>query len=100
MRNRLGTLDTKNNQAMEEAMSELSGRIGFRMIHGLTERVIYRELFLKGLTLLDLRDVGEEVKLSMSHIAARQEVAQLVSALGLGGERGGSAVENTGRTAP
>ena len=63
--------------ATETALEDLANRIGFRLVVGFTERVIFRELFLMGLTLLDLRDVGADIKLSMSHIAARQEVAQL-----------------------
>jgi chromosome partitioning protein len=57
-------------------------------------------LFPKGLTLLDLRDVGDEVKLNMSHIAARQEVTQLVTALGVEGDNVANSLMNTGRTAP
>jgi chromosome partitioning protein len=45
--------------------------------------VIFRELFLRGLTLLDLRDVGGAQRLNMSHVAARQEVRQLLLAIGL-----------------
>ena len=95
MRNRLGTLDSRNNQAVETALVELSERLSFRVVPGLTERVIYRELFPKGLTLHDLRDVGDEVRLTMSLIAARQEVAQMVSALGIGADVNSS--ESTGR---
>ena len=98
MRNRLGTLDSRNNQAVETALVELSERLFFRIVPGLTERVIYRELFPKGLTLLDLRDVGDEVRLTMSLIAARQEVAQMVSALGIGADVNSS--ESTGRNGP
>ena len=98
MRNRLGTLDSRNNQAVETALVELSERLSFRVVPGLTERVIYRELFPKGLTLLDLRDAGDEVKLTMSLIAARQEVAQMVSALGIGADLNSS--ESTGRNGP
>jgi len=85
---------------MEQALGELSERVGFRIVPGLTERVIFRELFPKGLTLLDLRDVGDDVKLNMSHIAARQEVTQLVTALGVEGNSIANSPENTGRTAP
>lgn len=95
MRNRLGTLDSRNNQTVEKALDELSERLSFRVVPGLTERVIYRELFPKGLTLLDLRDVGDEVKLTMSLIAARQEVTQVVTALEIG--INGNSSENTGR---
>ena len=64
----------------------------------LTERVIYRELFPKGLTLLDVRDVGDKVKLTMSLIAARQEFTQMVSALEIGANVNSS--ESTGRNGP
>ncbi len=83
MRNRLGQLDSRNQKAMDKAMGELSKRIGFRIAPGFSERVIFRELFLDGLTLLDLRKKGASIKLSMSHIAARQEVRNLLTAIGL-----------------
>ena len=38
--------------------ASLSKRVGFRVIPGLSERVIFRELFPKGLTLLDLAAIG------------------------------------------
>ena len=38
---------------VSEALDQLAKRVGFRIIPGLGERVIYRELFPKGLTLLD-----------------------------------------------
>ncbi|MEY4698551.1 MAG: chromosome partitioning protein ParA, partial [Pseudomonadota bacterium] len=41
-----------------------------------------RELFPRGLTLLDLRDTGVD-SLNLSAIAARQEVRDLISALNL-----------------
>ena len=63
------------------AMAELSKRVGFRVIPGLSERVIYRELFPKGLTLLDLGELGQEA--GLSHIAARQELREMVAALQL-----------------
>jgi len=60
----------------------LSKRVGFRIAAGLSERVIYRELFLSGLTLLDLGR-GAGPRLTMSHVAARQEVRDLVASLNL-----------------
>ena len=51
---------------------------------GFAERVIFRELFPRGLTLLDLKDIGTE-QLSMSNIAARQELRDLVAELNLPG---------------
>jgi chromosome partitioning protein len=49
----------------------------------LSERVIYKELFLNGLTLLDLRRGGSGPSLTLSHVTARQEVRDLVAALNL-----------------
>ncbi len=66
------------------ALAALAKRIGFRVAPGFSERVIFRELFPKGLTLLDLRDVGI-TRLSLSHIAARQELRNLTGALNLPG---------------
>jgi chromosome partitioning protein len=60
----------------------LSKRVGFRVIPGLSERVIYRELFPSGLTLLDKGYLGD---LGTSHILARQELREMVSALYLPG---------------
>jgi chromosome partitioning protein len=82
LRNRLSTLDARNKREMERLLDALSKRIGFRMLDGLNERVIYRELFLQGLTLLDLGE-GQGVSMTLSHVAARQELRQLIDALGL-----------------
>ena len=63
------------------ALGELSKRVGFRVIPGLSERVIYRELFPKGLTLLDLAAIGEDA--GLAHVAARGELRELVAGLQL-----------------
>ncbi|MEM8956232.1 MAG: division plane positioning ATPase MipZ [Pseudomonadota bacterium] len=82
LRNRMGSQQMHNKRKVGEALQELSRRIGFRVAPGFSERVIFRELFPRGLTLLDLRDVGV-TGLSMSNIAARQEVRDLVNELNL-----------------
>ncbi|MET4804929.1 division plane positioning ATPase MipZ [Limibacillus sp. MBR-115] len=82
MRNRLAHLDAHNKRAVGNLLGELSRRIGFRLAPGFGERVIFRELFPKGLTLLDLREKGAGVNLTMSHVAARQEVRALLEAVG------------------
>ena len=84
LRNRLGSQAMLNKQRMEAALARLAKRIGFRVGPGFSERVVFRELFPRGLTLLDLRDVGVS-SLSMSNVAARQELRELVRALGLPG---------------
>ena len=45
---------------------------------GLGERVIYRELFPKGLTLLDLQQLGE---VGIAHVTARQELREMIAGL-------------------
>ena len=80
VRNRTGHVEARNMVRIEQALGELSKRVGFRTLHGLSERVIYRELFPSGLTLLDKGHLGE---LGTSHLVARQELRSLVGALNL-----------------
>ena len=82
MRNRLSSLAARNKRDMGTVIEALAKRVGFRTAAGLSERVIYRELFLNGLTLLDLKR-GAGPTMTMSHVAARQEVRDLVAALNL-----------------
>ena len=84
LRNRVGTQQMHNKRKVGSALEQLSKRIGFRVAPGFSERVIFRELFPRGLTLLDLKDVGTE-QLSMSNIAARQELRELMTTLNLPG---------------
>ena len=81
LRNRLQHLEARNMRRVAEAMQELARRVGFRVIPGLSERVIYRELFPKGLTLLDLKAIGSEA--GIGHVAARQELREMVAGLAL-----------------
>ena len=84
LRNRLGPQEMHNKRKMGNALAALSRRIGFRVAPGFSERVIFRELFPRGLTLLDLREVGVE-RLNLSNVAARQELRSLIGALRLPG---------------
>lgn len=83
VRNRLSPLDAKNKRRVGEALSSLAQRIGFRVAPGFSERVIYREMFSVGLTLLDLNDEGAESTFTMSHVAARQELREIMLAIKL-----------------
>ena len=83
MRNRMSPLEARNKQKVGEALENLAKRIGFRMAPGLSERVIYRELFPAGLTLLDLTERGSNISFTMSHVAARQELRDLLIVLQL-----------------
>ncbi|MDB5671087.1 MAG: ATPase [Alphaproteobacteria bacterium] len=80
LRNRMQHIEARNMRRVGEALNELSRRVGFRVIPGLGERVIYRELFPKGLTLLDLAQLGE---VGIAHIAARQELREMIAGFGL-----------------
>ena len=86
LRNRIASLSSRNQVSVAEILDELSQSIGFRIADGFGERVVYRELFVQGLTVLDLREVGAGVSLSMSHLAARQEVRRLLDFIGLAGQ--------------
>jgi len=88
MRNRMSSLEARNKQRVGEALENLARRIGFRIAPGLSERVIFRELFPMGLTLLDLTEEGSNINFTMSHVAARQELRDLVIVLKLPGLEG------------
>jgi chromosome partitioning protein len=84
MRNRLSATRANNKAAMGEKLDELASRIGYRLARGFGDRVIYRELFPMGLTLLDLGGPDAPVKLStMSHVTARLEIRSLIATLNL-----------------
>ena len=62
-------------------LEALAKRIGFRALKGFGERVIFRELYLQGLTLMDVREANIGIAMGLSHVAARTEVRALVSAI-------------------
>lgn len=76
LRNRLSNINARNKEQMEQIVKVLSKRIGFRYIPGFGERVIFRELFLSGLTVLDLEDC--KMPMTLSHVSARQELRNLI----------------------
>ncbi|GMM94537.1 division plane positioning ATPase MipZ [Qipengyuania sp. MTN3-11] len=82
VRNRTGYTEARNMARIEKALEEMARRVGFRTAKGLSERVVYRELFPSGLTLLDKGQLGE---LGTSHLVARQELRELVAKLRLPG---------------
>ena len=84
LRNRLGAQQMHNKKKVGAALEDLSKRIGFRVAPGFSERVIFRELFPRGLTLMDLKDTGVD-QLNISNIAARQEVRDLLREIRLPG---------------
>lgn len=81
MRNRLSNIDANNKRSVAAVIEQLSKRISFRLAPGFSERVIFRELFLSGLTLLDLTKANYEKSFSLSHVAARQELREFLACL-------------------
>jgi chromosome partitioning protein len=81
MRNRMGSTEMRNKRDVGATLETLAKRIGFHTVKGFGERVIFRELYLQGLTLMDVREAGLQIQLGMSHIAARAEVRALLSAI-------------------
>jgi len=84
MRNRVGQFDSRNGRNIAEGLADLAKRLNFRVSDGFSERVIYREMFPRGLTVLDtLHEDTLGAKPNLSHLAARQEVRNLIDGLRL-----------------
>jgi chromosome partitioning protein len=84
VRNRLSPISSRNKKVVGESLNELGLRMGFRLIDGFAERVVYREFFPRGLTALDqLDEVTLGTRPNLSHVTARQEVRALLDALKL-----------------
>jgi len=84
VRNRLSILASRNKRAVADSLHELGLRLGFRAADGFAERLVYRELFPRGLTALDsLTRATLGVRPSSSHVTASQEVRALVERLKL-----------------
>ena len=83
MRNRLGSTEARNKRDVGTTLDALAKRVGFRTVKGFGERVIFRELYLQGLTLMDVAEAKVGISLGMSHVAARAEVRTLLAAIGL-----------------
>jgi len=84
VRNRLSVIGSRNKKVVGESLSELGLQMGFRMVDGFGERVVYREFFPRGLTALDQLDEATlGMRPNLSHVTARQEVRLLLDALKL-----------------
>lgn len=83
LRNRLANLDAHNKRNVSDALEKLASRISFRVAPGFSERVVFRELFPQGLTMLDLTVANHNKSFSISHVAARQELRALFDVLGV-----------------
>ncbi|MBR1605186.1 MAG: AAA family ATPase [Alphaproteobacteria bacterium] len=75
--NKIGSTKSRNKNIVFEYLEKLSKLYGYRLCDGLKDRVIYKELFLEGLTVLDLQHEQLKRRMTLSHIAAKQEIKQL-----------------------
>ena len=80
LRNRLQHIQALNKRFVGEILEQLSTTIGFRALPGLTERVIYREMFNSGLTLFDAVS-GQRGMRKM--VTALEEITELMRGLSL-----------------
>ena len=78
MQNRISVLDTINNRKISAGLKILSNKVGFKIIRGFSDRVIFKELFLHGLTLHDAALASEIIKFTPSTIAAKQELKEFI----------------------
>ena len=83
IRNRLPHIHSRNREDIDQILTKLARRIGFRLAPGLGERVVFRELFLNGLTVHDLPTVAENRHLSATQRSAGLEVSALLEALNI-----------------
>ena len=83
VRNRLSHIGDSNKRSLSDKLDELSGPMGFTVIPGLSERVIFRQLFLAGLTVLDLDEPGFGIVNTRSHQMAKAEVYDMIRAIRL-----------------
>ncbi len=75
--NKLSSYNSKNKALVFSYLERLSKLYGFRFASGLKDRVIYKELFLEGLTVLDMNNDTLKMKMTMSHLSAKREIRAL-----------------------
>jgi chromosome partitioning protein len=75
--NKISPLNSRNKTLFFEKLENISKLYGFRVASGIKDRVIYKELFLQGLTVLDLNSEALKSRLTLSHLAAKQEIKNL-----------------------
>lgn len=80
LKNRVRHAEKRQGERVDEALDALSAKLDFRVGHGLSERVAFRELFQFGLTHLDLKRLP-----GMAKVEARtaREIEGLVADLAL-----------------
>ncbi|MBQ7286061.1 MAG: AAA family ATPase [Alphaproteobacteria bacterium] len=75
--NKISPTRSRNREFVFSQLENIGKTYGFRFYHGLKDRVIYKELFLEGLTVLDMNQPGLNRRMSTSHLAAKIEIKNL-----------------------
>jgi chromosome partitioning protein len=84
VRNRVASLQSNNQRQVSGSLGRLSPELQFRMGESFGDRVIFRELFPVGLTVLDsIEEVTDKGALSASQTAARAEIEAMIATLRL-----------------
>jgi chromosome partitioning protein len=92
LRNRLSTLSSRNHVVVGKGLQELSRWLDFRCAEGLAERMIFRELYPRGLTAVDdIDDITLGTRPTLSHVTARLEMQNLLGCILLGDARSSAA---------
>lgn len=79
--NKISSLNSKNKNKFFAFLEQISKLYGFRNVEGLKDRVIYKELFLEGLTVLDMGHEKLKLKMNMSHLAAKREIKHIAESI-------------------
>ena len=82
LRNRISHIDAKNKREIDRILHELQAPLKFTYVPGIGERVVYREMFLNGLTIFDLLKLRVR-DISLSHISAKNELITVLSTIGI-----------------
>lgn len=84
VRNRIASIASRNQRRVLAGLQELAAMLGFRAADGISERLVFRELFPSGLTVFDTLERNVlGVQPTMSHLGARREIRELLDMLGL-----------------
>lgn len=83
LRNRVAPFSSNNNKRITEVINFIGPKLGFRFSPGLTERVVYRELFPYGMTLTDLALLDPAKSKSSSLKRAYEEMEDFLRLLWL-----------------
>jgi chromosome partitioning protein len=97
VRNRIASIASRNQRRVLAGLHELAAMLGFRAADGISERLVFRELFPSGLTVFDTLERNVlGVQPTMSHLGARREIRELLDALALPGRYARQAVAAPG----